>query len=249
MSPVSTNPSMIPSPSILSCPKRSVPSLHELERITSVPDERHVIQDVDWAFYEQLVNSIPEGANIHVDFDGKDVEIMSISPFHDGIKKFLGRFVELTSEELEIPCTGLGQTTWTRPELSRGLEADESYYFVGEKLTAVAEVMTRSSIDVAEYPNPDLAIEIDSSPSRIDRTGIYAALRVVEVWRFDGRQIIIERLGDDGTYYSAENSAFLPVRAEEVRRWVLEEDRRDGSLWARRLRAWVQAELTTRAPR
>ena len=80
-------------------------------------------------FYERLVDSIPEGANIHVDFDGKDVEILSQSPLHDGVKKRLARFVELTAEELEIPCTGLGQTTWKWSEVARGLECDECYYF------------------------------------------------------------------------------------------------------------------------
>ena len=35
MSPVSTNPSVVPSPTILPCPKRSIPSLDELERATS----------------------------------------------------------------------------------------------------------------------------------------------------------------------------------------------------------------------
>ena len=48
--------------------------------MTSIPDERVVIPDVDWAFYQQLVDSIPEGANLHVDYDGNDLEMMSLSP-------------------------------------------------------------------------------------------------------------------------------------------------------------------------
>ena len=36
-----------------------------------------MIKNVDWSFYQQLVDSIPEGVNIHVDYDGKDLEIMS----------------------------------------------------------------------------------------------------------------------------------------------------------------------------
>jgi len=249
MSSATTDPSLVPS-SPLSDSDRSVPTLEELCQWTAEPDYRVVIHGVDWAFYEQLVDSIPEGSNVHADYDGKDVEIMSLSPFHDGVKKFLGRFVELTAEELEIPCTGLGQTTWKRPRLSRGLEADECYYFVGEKLTAAAEAIGRLSKDVAEYPDPDMAIEVDVSPSKIDRPGIYAALRVAEVWRFDGERnrMVIERLTADGTYQAAESSQFLPVRAEEVGRWVLEEDRRDGSAWGRRLRAWVRAELTQLLP-
>jgi Putative restriction endonuclease len=81
-----------------------------------------------------------------------------------------------------------------------------------------------------------------------DRPGIYAALRVAEVWRFDGerKRILIERLNDDGTYQTVDMSGFLPVRSEEVGRWLLEEDRRDGSAWARRLRAWARAELAPR---
>jgi hypothetical protein len=50
-------------------------------------------------------------------------------------------------------------------------------------------------------------------------------------------------------YHSVDGSAFLPVRAEEVAQWVLREDSRDGSLWARRLRAWVRSELAPRLSR
>ena len=77
--------------------------MEDLYQMTSKPDERVVIRSVDWAFYEQLVDSIPEGANIHVDYDGKDVEIMSPSPLHDGVKTLLDRFVELTAEESRFP--------------------------------------------------------------------------------------------------------------------------------------------------
>jgi len=248
MSSITTNSSAVPSPTLVATPGL-VPSLEDLYQMTSEPDERVVIRSVDWAFYEQLVDSIPEGANIHVDYDGKDVEIVSPSPLHDGVKTLLGRFVELTAEELEIPCTGLGQTTWKRPEVTRGLEADESYYFVAEKLATVAEAMTRRSGEVAEYPNPDLAIEVDLSPSRIDRTGIYAALRVAEVWRFDGEQIVIDRLQTEGDYQPVEASGFLPVNSQEIARWVLNKAFHDGSLWARRLRAWARAELAPRLPR
>ncbi|MGO9598379.1 MAG: Uma2 family endonuclease [Isosphaeraceae bacterium] len=250
MSSVTTPPSMVPSPPP-GAPPRSIPSLDELYAMTSEPDHRVVIRGVDWAFYEQLVDSIPEGANLHVNYDGKDLEIMSPSPLHDGLKTRLGRFVELTAEELEIPCTGLGQTTWKRPEVARGLESDECYYFAPEKLMAAAEALTRMSRNVADYPNPDLTIEVDMSPSKIDRPAIYAALRVAEVWRFDSERerIVIERLNEDGTYQAADESHFLPVRCDEVERWVFEEDIRDGSAWARRLRSWVRAELVPRRQR
>ena len=241
MSSVTTPSSVVP-PQPTDVPPRTIPTLDELYGWTSEAEHRVVVPNVDWGFYEQLVDSIPEGANIHVDYDGKDLEVMSLSPLHDDVKKTLGRFVELTAEELEVPCRGLGQTTWKRPEVARGLEADECYFFAREKLATVDEAIVRWSKNVVDYPNPDMAIEIDISPSKVNRPGIYAALRVAEVWRFDGetKRILFERLNDDGTYQQVDISGFLPARSEEVGRWVLEEDRRDGSAWARRLRAGLR---------
>jgi Uma2 family endonuclease len=233
----------------ISC--HAVPDFDELRALTSEPGEKVVIRGVDWDVYERLVDSIPEDCRIRVNYDGKDVELMSPSLPHDDYKGLLGRLVEIVAEECEIPMKSAGQTTWKRPQVSRGLEADESYFFVPEKLDAVARSLARGSSKIADYPDPDLGIEVDRSPPLIDRPGIYAALRVAEVWRFEvsGRQVIIERLGDDLVYHPVTESGFLPIRADEIFRWVGLEDSRDESSWARRLRAWVRDELAARRAR
>jgi Uma2 family endonuclease len=219
----------------------AVPSLEEIERLTSVPDRRVVYRRVGWAFYEALVDSIPESSRIHVDFDGKDVEVMVKGWDHEGSKHLLGRFVEVVAEVLEIPCRGLGETTWKRPQIARGLEADECYLVLPEKLVAVASARARGSRDLADIPNPDLAIEVDISVPQTDRAGIYAALGVSEVWRFVGGRLVIDRLRGDGRYEEVESSKFLPVTAAEVTRWVVDEDSSDESAWARRWRMEIGA--------
>ncbi len=69
--------------------------------------------------------------------------------------------------------------------------------------------------DIAEYPNPDLAIEIDISPPEVDREGIYKSLQVAEIWRFDGEEVTIEQLREDGTYVTVRDE---PVPAGQGRR-------------------------------
>ena len=113
------------------------------------------------------------------------------------------------------------------PRSLAGWRPIECYYFLPEKLAAGRRGLERGSEDIADYPNPDLAIEVDISPPQVDRAGIYAALRVAEIWRLDGDRVIIERLTPEGTYEAVDASGFLPVRAEEIRRWIIEEDRRD----------------------
>ncbi len=219
-----------------------VPSLDEIYRLTAVPEDRVLFRNVDWSFYDRLVDSIPESSNIHVDYDGKDLEVMARGFKHGRSNRLLGLFVDIVTEELQIPRRGLRSTTWKRPEISRGLEADNCYYFLPEKIAADNAALKRGSDDIADYPNPDLAIEVDISPPRVDRAGIYAALAVAEVWRFDGRELVIERLTPEKRYAAVDASQFLPVRPEQVRRWLLEEDSRDDSAWARRLRAEIRGK-------
>jgi Uma2 family endonuclease len=219
-----------------------VPSLDEIYQLAAVPDQRVLFPNVDWSFYERLVDSIPESSNIHVDYDGKDLEIMAKGKRHERFNWLLGRFVDIVTEELDIACEPLGETTWKRVKVSRGLEADQCYYFLAEKLEADALASERGSDDITDYPNPDLAVDVDLSRPQVDRAGIYAELAVAEVWRFDGRDLVIERLTAAKTYVSVENSQFLPVSAREVRRWIVEEDSRNKAAWARRLRAHIRGK-------
>jgi hypothetical protein len=133
-----------------------------------------------------------------------------------------------------------------------GLEADQCYYFDPAKIEASNAAVARKSNDVADYPDPDLAVEIDISPSKIDRPGIYAMLRDSELWRFRDESISIEQLQADGTYATVAASRFLHVRADEVTQWLADgraDNRQAGSRrdWVRRLRDWVRDVLRPRA--
>jgi Uma2 family endonuclease len=222
-------------------PVTRVPSLEEMEDLTDVPDRRVVFRGVDWAFYDRLVESIPEWRKIHVDYDGKDLEIVRYGIRHHRAKNLLGMIVSICAEESETPHMGLGGPTLKRPEASCGLEADASYLFDHAKRMASYSAFRRDSNDIADYPNPDLAIEVDMTPPQVDRASIYAALGVIEVWRFDGESVVMERLGPEGKYLAVETSGFLPIRAEQVRRWLVEEHRSDDTDFARRFRAEIRA--------
>ena len=209
-------------------------------------DNPAVIRSVSWSYYETLLATVGEHGGLRLAYDGKDLEITSPSPVHENAKDYAGKFVDMVAEELDIDSINLASTTWNRPEIERGIEADQCFYFRTDKLALATAALARNSSDIKDYPAPDLALEIDLSPSKVDRPGIYAAMHVTEVWRFDISSVLIERLNDDGTYTAAQSSVFLPVTSDEVARWVLQESRSDRSTWKRRLRAWIHAELLTR---
>jgi Uma2 family endonuclease len=211
----------------------------------ALPDERVIVPGATWEDYERYAAAIGEGANVRLAFDGRDIEIMTTGPRHDSLRELLSAFVNMIAVELDIDLEALGQTTWMRPGVNRGLESDLCYYFDPAKIAVWAAAMELKSNDVDDYPNPDLAIEVDISPSKIDRPGIYAALEVLELWRFHDGSVSIEHLVD-GAYVTAAASRFLHVRAEDVTRWLLVEKSRDRRSWRRRLREWVRNELGPR---
>ena len=94
--------------------------------------------------------------------------------------------------------------------MRRGIQADQCYYFEPEKLAAVKAAWARKAKKIADYPNPDLAIEVDVSDPKIDRADIYSKLRVAEIWWFDGQTVVFEQLQDDGSYAPPKKAAFFP---------------------------------------
>jgi hypothetical protein len=211
-------------------------------------ETRIVLRDVGWDVYDMLSDAVGEGSPVRMIYDGKDLEIMTTSHIHDDFKDLLGLFVHEVATAFRIAITGGGRATWKRPELERGLEADNSFYFLPEKFPVIAEARKHRSLNIADYPNPDMAVEVDISPPAVDREDIYKKLQVAEIWYFDGEDVTIEQLGADGNYTVASQSRFLPVKPEEIRRWLLEEDSLDRMAWTLRLRAWLRRISRTRKP-
>jgi Uma2 family endonuclease len=206
-------------------------------------ETRIVLSNVEWDLYECLLHRL-DGQPIRLTYDRGELELMAPSEAHEEFGKLLGRIVETVTEELQIPCVGMGSTTWRRQLKMRGLEADECYYL--KNLHRVAG--KRKAIELSTDPPPDLAIEIEISQSALDRLAVYAGLGVPEVWRFDGESLVIEVLQPTGVYKPSESSAGFPfLKASDLVHWVKEgEASVDHSAWNHQFRDWVRTELAPR---
>ena len=166
---------------------------------------------------------------------------MKVGILHEHVTDLLRSIVGAVTIGVGIRCFSSGRATRKTRGLDRGLQPDLSYSFDPEKVRMANEAIARRSDDPADYPVPDLAIDADDGSCEIDRRGIYAALGVAEVWRSDGKTVAIERLRPDGSYAPALESRFLPISAEDVRRWLVEEDGTRRPDWDLRLIRWAMA--------
>jgi Uma2 family endonuclease len=137
-----------------------------------------------------------------------------------------------------IEICSLGSTTWSREDLKRGLEPDECYYIQNE-----LAIRGKDEIDLTIDPPPDLAIEVDSTSSSMNRMGIYAALRVPEVWRFDRETLTILSLVNDD-YQPCQVSLVLPMFNSAVLISFLELSQTMGETsLIRHVRQWVREQM------
>jgi hypothetical protein len=92
---------------------------------------------------------------------------------------------------------GVGGRVRHRHPRCRRLEPSWSYYVDAAKVAAFDAALARRSGKLKDYPNPDLAAEVDISRPKINRQGIYAALQVSEVRRVFDEHVSIEQLGTE----------------------------------------------------
>jgi Uma2 family endonuclease len=172
------------------------------------PDERFVLWNVDWKTYENLLDNLGD-RHIRLTYDGENLELMSPSRWHEIVSTLLGHLVRRMAEELEIPISSGGAMTFRRKDLLRGLEPDQCFWVANEP-----RVRGTRELDLRKDPPPDLALEVDITHCSLDRQGIYAKLRVPEIWRFDGTSLHILVLQSKGKYAESKTSLafpFLPV--------------------------------------
>lgn len=208
---------------------------------TSEGEHRFVLHGVGWQGYQNLLGMVG-GGSTRLTYDGGSVELMSPLIIHGRYRERLGDMVKILADELAMPRIGAGSTTFSREDLDKGLEPDTCFYF-----NNLERIGWKRRLDMTVDPPPDLAIEVEITRSALNRLGIYAALRVPEVWRFDGETLTVLILGADGTYApSAVSAAFPFVPMDELVRFLLDDEMDDGR-WGRGFRAWVREVVVPRA--
>lgn len=204
-------------------------------------EHRVVLRGVGWEGYQSILRMVGDQP-VRMTYDRGDVELMSPLPKHERKKSLLGQFVRILAREFRIAVMPMGSTTWSREDLDKGLEADESFY-----LGDLQRLKDPDNIDLDADPPPDLAIEIEITRSALDRIGIYGALRVPEVWRFDGRKLRVLLRQDDGTYRDSVTSPSFPdVPMDEIARFAAEEGIRDENAHLDQFTLWLHEDLSPR---
>jgi len=173
------------------------------DKFHAPPEVRMVLENVAWDTYVALADQ-RRGSVPRMTYDQGVLEMMSPMREHEHIGTLVGRMIETYSEMRNIEIISVASVTVKRSSLSKGFEADESYY-----VTHAAELLGKNIMDFEVDPPPDLVVEVEITSSAIEKMKLFAAMNVPEVWRHDGKRLAMFRLRDS-VYEEIQSSIELP---------------------------------------
>ena len=159
---------------------------------------------ISWENYMVFLTSLGDRHVRHF-YNQGTLEIMSPSKNHDLFKKRLARLVESMAWKLKISIQCVGSMTVTSELTERGFEPDESYYIAHEPI-----VRCKPDFEPDIDPPPDLIIEIEVSRNCSDKLALYSAMKVPELWRYDGEQLSFFIRSKRGVYRATDRSLAFP---------------------------------------
>ncbi|MBW4684303.1 MAG: Uma2 family endonuclease [Komarekiella atlantica HA4396-MV6] len=207
--------------------------------VKSTPaEQRTVLHNVSWETFEALLRDTGEDRGSRFAYDCGTLEIMTPLFEHENPKSNFGNFIIALAEELGIEVRSAGSTTLKRKISKRGIEPDTCYYIQNE-----LAIRGKETLDLETDPPPDLAIEIDITSSSVNKLGIYSALGVTELWRYNGQDLKFYQL-IEGQYVECEFSIAFPlVSRNDISRFI-EQSKNIGEIaLLKSFRAWVREKI------
>lgn len=180
-----------------------------MSTVPASSEQRVVLRSVRWETYLALTEESESGSG-RMTYDQGVLEIMSPGMPHEIAKRLIGRMIETFTLYRGIEIRSSSSTTFKRSELQRGFEADESYY-----VQHACELRGIGEIDLSIHPPPDLVLEVDMTNSSIPKKALFAAMKIPEVWRYDGASLWMGGLYRDG-YQDLKQSLVLPGFPQEL---------------------------------
>ena len=209
----------------------------ELRQLDVPPGHRVRLHEISWDEFERILEELGEHRGTRLAYCRGTLEIVAPLPEHEIAKVMIGDLLKVLMDELDMNWESLGSTTFKREDMTVGIEPDDCFYIANHAL-----MIGRSRLDLTVDPPPDLALEIDLTSTT--QLGIYQALGVPEIWRYENRELRIYIL-EQGEYVESEVSPTFPdvPITEGIARFV-EMSRSEGtSPTLRTFRRWVREQI------
>ncbi|MDB4928851.1 MAG: hypothetical protein JWM10_1335 [Myxococcaceae bacterium] len=199
----------------------SVAQVMQPEPTSDPGDQRIVLHGVSWAQLVAFLEMRGESSGVRITYLEGELELMSPSWNHEGIKKCLARLFEAWADAHDLALNGFGSWTLKKRARARAVEPDECYSLGPRKAV------------------PDVAIEVTWTHGSVDKLEVYRGLRVPEIWMWEEGRVDVYALRKKGYERIARSELVPALDLAELASFI---DGEDQSGAVRRYRAALLAK-------
>jgi Uma2 family endonuclease len=173
------------------------------------------LQNVAWDEYEYFITQMESHPGYRVSYDCGRLVVMSPLAEHEEYKETILILIRALAEESGVTLESRGATTFKSKRLAKGAEPDTCFY-----VQNAARLIGQRTITLGIDPPPDVVVEIDTTNESLDKFGIYAALGVPEIWRYDGEKTYFYQLSETSYREIQSSIAFSGLTAADLTRLI-----------------------------
>lgn len=199
-----------------------------------VGEKRFLFRSLDWPRYQTLRQTLSRERNVRFTYMHGTLEVTMPLEIHEFSARLIELFIRILVVELGMKVKTMGSTTLDREILDKSAEPDDAYYIQNQPLVAGRDV------NLDQDPPPDLVVEVDITHTDINKLQLYAAMKVPEFWRYNGKTWRIYTLRD-GSYKEVQESPTFPLVAKVKLYEFLAMARQDEVEAELTLRQWIRS--------
>ncbi len=205
---------------------------------STLAEQRTVLHNVSWETFEALLRDTGEDRGYRLAYDCGTLEIMTPLFEHENPKIQFDRLIFTLAEEVGVEIKSAGSTTLKRRLANRGIEPDNCYYIQNEPA-----IRGQETLNLETDPPPDLAIEIDITSSSVNKFGIYAALGVTELWRYNGQDLKFYQLLEGKYIECSFSMAFPLISVSDISRFMQQIKNMGEIALLKSFRIWLREKI------
>ncbi len=211
-----------------------------------ITEKRILLKKITWPKFIEILNELGRDRTVHLTYDRGRLEMMTPQEIHDRTQRLLDSLLIVIANESDETLHSLGSILLTQPDEGLAIQSFAAYY-----LDYPPKPVTTRELDLSQIAPPDLVIDVMLGDGSIDRSAIFEAFQIPEVWSYRAQMtegavqgnLEIFQYTSNG-YVSASNSlAFPQLSIDRIQEFIAESDTLGLSKALTVLRSWAEENL------
>lgn len=166
---------------------------------------------VDWQTYEDISEELGESTSLHLTYNKGVLTIVPVTELHEILIILLERFITLVSLATQKNVIPTGKATLRSKRRAYGVEPDLSYFVSKADIHQIKNYVP-NELELA----PDIVGEVDIHHPSDDKFEIYSEFGISEFWQYNGENLKIYKLQENGDYSEIKRSEELPILTSAI---------------------------------